>query len=280
MKIYNCFPGGKCKALTMSYDDGVLQDERLIRIFDKYGIKGTFNINAGLIGSPNRKFKIPKENIKEMYKDHEIATHSYTHPTIARIPLVDAAREILQDREVLEEITGGLVRGHAYPMGSYSEDIKVLFKQIGIAYGRVVEPKSGTESYALPDDPLEWHPTCHHNDPQLMEKGQWFLEYKSIQYLRLMYVWGHSHEFDKDNNWNRIEAFCRLMGGHDEIWYATNIEIIDYLEVLKRLKFSGNGRCVYNPSAQSAWLMVDDEKIVEIAGGAYVNLEEESNNAD
>ena len=41
MKVYTCFPGGKAKALTMSYDDGKLQDKRLIGIFNKYGIKAT-----------------------------------------------------------------------------------------------------------------------------------------------------------------------------------------------------------------------------------------------
>ena len=31
--------GGKMKAVTFSYDDGVLQDKRLIEILDKYGLK-------------------------------------------------------------------------------------------------------------------------------------------------------------------------------------------------------------------------------------------------
>ena len=39
---------GKSKVLTLSYDDGVVQDIRLIEIMDKYGIKGTFNISSGL----------------------------------------------------------------------------------------------------------------------------------------------------------------------------------------------------------------------------------------
>ena len=44
------FPGGKKKALTLSYDDGVTQDERLIDIMNQYKVKGTFNINAGMMG--------------------------------------------------------------------------------------------------------------------------------------------------------------------------------------------------------------------------------------
>ena len=38
------------KALTFSYDDGVTQDKRLIKILNKYGLKCTFNINSGLFG--------------------------------------------------------------------------------------------------------------------------------------------------------------------------------------------------------------------------------------
>ena len=87
MKIYTCFPEGKAKALTMSYDDGRLQDERLVEIFNKYGIRGTFNLNYGLMdGDENR---IQKEHVWELYQNHEVATHCLTHPTIARCPLVD-----------------------------------------------------------------------------------------------------------------------------------------------------------------------------------------------
>ena len=271
MKTYNCFPGGKFKALTMSYDDGVIDDERLVSIFNKYGIKGTFNINAGL-SSPQ---KLPMERLKELYAGHEIATHCYTHPTLTRCPMITVATEILKDRAELEELTGTIIRGHAYPNGSYNEEIKDLFRKLGIAYGRVTSPlPNGTSSYSLPDDPLEWHPTCHHNAPDLFQKAQYLLDTSKKQYLRLMYVWGHSYEFSNNDNWDVIEDFCKLMGGHDDIWYATNIEIIDYMEVLNRLKFSANGKCVYNPSFQSAWLEVNDKSIIEIPGGKYVDLTE------
>ena len=254
----------------MSYDDGTMEDERLVAIFNKYGIKSTFNINSGLLGRPKR---LPREKVRAVYEGHEIATHCYTHPTISRCPLVEVAGEILKDREALEALTGGLVRGHAYPNGSYSEEIKDLFKKMGIAYGRVIKAlPDGIAGYALPNDPLEWQPTCHHNDSRLMEKGRWLLDTDAKQYLMLMYVWGHSYEFTNDNNWEVIENFCRLMGGQKDIWYATNIEIIDYMEVMKGLKFSADGEKVFNPSVQSAWLAVNDDIIVEVPGGELVNL--------
>ena len=41
------YPNGLAKALTISYDDGVEQDIHLLELMEKYGIKGTFNLNSG-----------------------------------------------------------------------------------------------------------------------------------------------------------------------------------------------------------------------------------------
>ena len=267
MKIYTCFPQGKAKALTMSYDDGKLQDERLVDIFNRCGIRGTFNLNYGIMQHDGAR--IPADRVKELYAGHEVATHTLTHPTIERCPLTEAAREILEDRKGLEGLVGGLVRGHAYPNGSYNGEIKQLFAQLGIAYGRVV---SAVPDFALPADPMEWHPTCHHNAPNLMELAEYFVNFPKRQYLKLMYVWGHSYEFDQANNWEVIERFCEYAGGRDDIWYATNIEIIDYMEAARRLLFTADGRAVFNPGAKSVWLQVNDGDYVEIAGGSFVEL--------
>ena len=269
MKVYICFPEGKAKALTMSYDDGKIQDERLIEIFNRYGIKGTFNLNYGLTDMEQDPPRVAKSRFAELYRGHEVATHTMTHPTIERCPLTEVAEEILEDRKGLEKLTGQIVRGHAYPNGSYSREIKQLFQQLGIAYGRVVP---SVPDYALPSDPMEWHPTCHHNDPELMKKAEFFANFQKKQYLKLMYVWGHSYEFDNNDNWEVIEEFCRYMGGREDIWYATNIEIIDYMDAAGRLRFSADNQKVCNPGAQSVWLQVDDGKYVEVKGGATVDL--------
>lgn len=269
MKIYVCFPGGKAKALTMSYDDGKPQDERLVALFNRHGIRGTFNLNYGMMGMDRPIPRLPQERIKELYQGHEVATHTMTHPTIARCPLTQLVGEILEDRIGLERLTGALVRGHAYPNGSYNEEIKQLFRQMGIAYARVVET---TGEFELPTDFMEWKATCHHDDPTLMEKAKFFAEFNKPQYLKLFYVWGHSYEFDKNDNWNVIEEFCEYMGGREDIWYATNIEIADYMTAAKNLQFAADGGAVYNPSAMSVWLLVEDRKAVEIPGGAYVAL--------
>lgn len=268
MKVYSCFPNGKAKALTMSYDDGKLADERLVAIFNRYGIKGTFNLNYGLMENPER---IDRSKVKELYAGHEIATHTMTHPTIARCPITEAAKEILADREGLERITGYPVRGHAYPNGSYNAEIKQLFKSLGIAYGRAACFENG--DFELPKDPMEWKGTCHHKH-RLMEYAREFADFKKSQYLKCMYVWGHSYEFDNDDNWELIEEFCSFIGGRDDIWYAANIEIIDYMKVCRELQFSVAGDFVYNPSAADAWIVLN-EKVMRIGGGSLVRLTEE-----
>lgn len=262
-KVYLCFPGGKHKALTMSYDDGKEDDRKLVEIFNRHGIRGTFHINSGI----KDDVRIPLEEYPELYKGHEIACHTLTHPTIARCPMEEVVHEVLEDRKKLEELTGQPVRGLSYPNGSYSEEIKKLLPSLGIKYSRIVGDSHG---FDLPTDYYEWKATCHHNH-DLLENGRKFVELQKTQYLYLMYVWGHSYEFSRDNNWELIEEFCALAGGHEDIWYATNIEIVDYMEMMKGLQFSADNSFVYNPYAASVFLSVNGE-IVEVKGGTLVRF--------
>lgn len=272
--IYRCFPGGKFKVLTMSYDDGREPDKRLISLFNKYKIKGSFHLNSGLLKdappTPNDVYglRITTEEIPEVFKGHEVSCHTSTHPTIARSPIGHVAKEIIEDREKLEEIVGYTVRGLSYPNGSFSDEIKALLPGIGIEYARVVDT---TGTFEMPRDFLEWKGTCRHADPNLLTYADDFLALKKKQYLYMFYVWGHSYEFPRDNNWELIEKFCEKVGNRDDIWYATNIEIVDYLKACHNLQFSMNGNFVYNPSFQSVWLSVD-EIIYEIPGGKQVSF--------
>ena len=260
-KIYACFPGGKHKVLTMSYDDGKHEDRRLVALFNQYGIKGTFNVKSGLEGDPVR---IPQAEYKELYKGHEVACHTVSHPTIERCPLPLVAQEIIEDRKKLEEIMGYPVRGLAYPNGSHSPPIRAMLPSLGIRYGRIV---GNSDGFSMPEDFMSWKATCHH-DHELLKLGEEFVNLQKKQYLYMMYGWGHSYEFTKNNNWEVMEDFCKLVGGRDDIWYATNIEIVDYMDVVKAAQFAADGSFVYNPCVQSLWLCVDDEKFIEEKGGA------------
>lgn len=268
MKIhYICFPGGKHKALTLSYDDGRLEDRRLVQIMNENGIRGTFHLNSGIV----RPDRIPASEWKELYRGHEIACHTSLHPTISRCPLEQVALQVLEDRRRLERTAGYPVRGLSYPNGSYSGKIRQLLPGLGIEYARTVEETGG---FDMPEDFLAWKATCHHKHG-LMERAREFVDLYKTQYLYLMYVWGHSYEFGADGNWELMERFCRLTGGRDDIWYATNIEIVDYMKAAWNLKFTVDGDLVYNPSASPVWISVEEDgekKIVQIGAGQSVAL--------
>ena len=253
-KIFMRFPGGKVKALTLSYDDGVEQDIRLIDIMKEHGLKGTFNINSGLYAPEGTVYpegrihrRMTREAALELYKDSgmEVAVHGLTHPFLEQLPINLCTQEVLQDRINLENDFGGLVRGMAYPYGTTSDDVVASLKQCGIVYSRTTV---STEKFSIPTDWLRLPATCHHNNPRLMELAENFVTNEKNQGPLLFYLWGHSYEFEKNDNWNVIEEFAEYMGGREDIWYATNIEIYDYIAAYNQLLFSMDGKTVYNPS--------------------------------
>lgn len=264
MQIYQCFPGGKTKALTMSYDDGRTADRRLVDVFNRYDIKGTFHINSGLLDQPDM---LHKSEIKDLFQGHEVSAHSVTHPMIARCPKEQIVAELLEDRQRLEEIVEYPIRGISYPYGSHNQHVRQILPHLGFEYARVVEE---TQGLGIPEDFLQWRATCHHQH-NLMKHGKQLVELKNQLNLCLLYVWGHSFEFDHNQNWDLIEDFCALVGKRDDIWYATNIEIVDYFNEWNRLQFSASMKFVYNPSATSLWITVGG-KVLEIKGGQQIDL--------
>ncbi len=269
--IYISFPEGKHKVLTLSYDDGKIPDRRLVELFNEHGLKGTFNVNSGL---EQNEFKnqyderIPLSDYKKLYEGHEVACHSVLHPTIARCPKEQMVRQIIEDRRALEETMGYNVRGFAYPNGSCSEDVRDALRACGIRHARTVV---STHDYSMPTDFLRWNPTCHHGDTAFEDIYREFIDVHKTQYLYLLYVWGHSYEFERDDNWNIIEKFSKKIENKSDIWYATNIEIVDYMDRAERIQVSVNGDFAYNPSAESVWIEVD-KKIIELKGGITTEL--------
>ena len=162
----------------------------------------------------------------------------------------------------MERVAGVPVRGMSYPNGSYNQEIVDMLPGLGIEYCRVV---GDTHDFAMPENFLVWKATCHHNH-NLLEDGRRFVDLHKTQYLYMMYVWGHSYEFPRDNNWGMMEEFCEMAGNQPDTWYATNIQIVDYMKAAKSLKFTVDGDFVYNPSAISVWINADGE-IMEIKGG-------------
>lgn len=249
------FPGGKAKALTLSYDDAVQQDVRLMSILNKHGLKCTFNINTGLFAEEGHEYpkgqihrRMSEKEAVSLYKDsgHEVAIHGLTHPFLEQLPSNLVIKEIMEDRKNIERLFGVITRGMAYPFGTFNDEVVSILKSCGVAYARTVH---STESFQIPTDWLRLPATCHHNNHKLPELTDKFVNEKPFGSPWLFYLWGHSYEFEAEKNWEVIENFAQKVGNRDDIWYATNIEIYDYIQAYNQLIFSVDESMVYNPSA-------------------------------
>lgn len=277
MMNYMLFPEGKQKALTLSYDDGVQQDIRFIEILDKYGLKCTFNINSYYLeeeapGQVNRR--MARREATEVYSEaiangHEVATHGYSHPFLDKLPSEMISYEIVEDRKCLEKMFGKVIKGHAYPYGTTSAKVVEVLKNCGILYARTT---ASTKRFDIPTDWLRMPPTCHHNAPELMQLADSFLNVpERYPNPKLFYLWGHTYEFDNNNNWEVIEKFAEYVGNRNDVWYANNMQIYEYVEAYRALQFSSNGNTVYNPSCQTVWFISGPDR-VKVAPGETVKI--------
>ena len=271
------FPKGRKKALTLSYDDGVEQDIKLISIMKEYGLKGTFNLNSGEYAPEGKVYepgtihrRMSKDMVTKVYKESgfEVAEHTLNHPFISDLPENICNYQICEDRKNLEEQFGCLVRGMAYPYGVFNDMVVECLKNNGIAYARTVWSSCNFE---IPRDWLRLRPTCHHNDPKLDELTDRFLNEEPGRNPWLFYLWGHAYEFEEKDNWDRITDFAQKTGNRDEIWYCTNIEVYDYVKAYESLQFSFDAGIVKNSSALTVWFALDGKEF-SIAPGEMMVL--------
>lgn len=226
---------GKMKAITFSYDDGVTQDKKLIDIFNRYGLKATFNINSELIGLENtlvregktvNHTKFKKSEINETYKGHEVAVHTLTHPNLTQLDESEIIRQVEEDRKNLESLVGYDVVGMAYPCGGVNnnDDVaEVIKNDTLIKYSRTI---TSTYNFDLQENLLRFNPTVYHMEwDKMFELAEAFINLK-VDKPKIFYIWGHSYEFDIDNTWDRFVEFCGLVGNKDDIFYGTNREIL------------------------------------------------------
>ena len=276
------YPEGRAKAVTLSYDDGIPEDKRFSDIISEYGIKCTFNLNAKIL----RGDALTDEEIKEYMigRGHEIAVHGALHRAEGSQRPIEGIKDILDCRLDLEKRFGIIVRGMAYPdtginyfaNGATYEKIKSYLVDLDIAYSRTLG--GDNNSFMLPGDWHAWMPTAHHNNPELNRYVDEFLAldlspkaYLARRAPALFYLWGHSYEFERNNNWEILYEFCEKIANKDDVWYATNMEIYEYVKAYNSLIFSADGSMVYNPTLVKIWFDIDG-KPYSICPGETINI--------
>ena len=281
-KIEMLFPGGKTKALVLSYDDGTIHDRRLVQLMNKYQLIGTFHLNSNKLNTVTPFNYLNKTEIKSLYKGHEVSVHTANHPNLPDISKNEVVNEIVEDRIELERLMGYSVRGMSYPFGNTNDLVVETISELGIEYARTV---SDTYQFNIPSDFLRWHPTIHQfakaywetNQPEKDSKEldafyKVISEFLATHELAVLDIWGHSWEMgNNDDKWNETEKFFALLSKHSTVYYTKQIDLVDYINAFKNLKFSLDKKIVTNLSSFEIYFKMG-AKIKSVLPGKTIYL--------
>ena len=249
----------------------------------EYGIKCTFNLNSqksnemfgNMLTAPEAKKYIVE-------RGHEIALHGAFHKGLGLVRPVEGIKDILDLRLEFEKDFGVIVRGMAYPdstkmlHGNNWETIKTYLKELGVVYSRLTGYKP---DFDMPEDWYLWTPTASENHPEIYELAENFVNldinslYIAGQYPKLFLMSGHASGIEKNNKWDHFEKICKILANHEDIWYATCMEIYEYTKAYEALVWSADSTMVYNTSVFEIWFEADG-KLYKINPGETIEIGE------
>lgn len=252
--IKKLYPGGKQKAFNISYDDGVLQDVRFVELMNKYGLKGTFNLNSGLMETefawthPNGMTvkRLPAGVAAELYQNHEVASHTLTHPYLSALTEGEVMVEMKKDKENLERLTGKPVLGFAGPFHHWGPMIVECAKRCGFEYARNAGERY---CYAPPEEYYYWSAGSYH----IMSGFRDFVEgfFHTEEELALCQIVGHTYDLDAENMWDYMENVLKRVSEDNSILSMTNLELVRYLKAMRSAVITDKG--IRNPSDLPLW---------------------------
>ncbi|MEI8063104.1 MAG: polysaccharide deacetylase family protein [Verrucomicrobiota bacterium] len=228
--------------VTQSWDDGVTDDVRLIELLHKYKAKATFNLIPGSYTAERKTshwhyqdtkevFMLARPELPALYRDFEVASHSLTHPNLAKLPSDKLAHELLESRKQLEDLFQRPIRGFAYPYGSYNIVVKEAIRRQGYVYARTAIPGPeyatatnptpvNVPSVYPPADPMEFGTTTHQLNPRFWQE---FANTKA--HGGVFHFWGHSYEFLTEKMWQAFEAKLARLSADPAVVWMTNLDL-------------------------------------------------------
>lgn len=217
------------KIVSLSFDDGTIYDEKFIKLLEKYDIKASLNLNSGLNdfvwhldGKPIKRLNL--EESSSLYKNQEVASHSFSHPYFSSLNDEQAIEEIRKDIFSLSRIFNRKINGFAFPFSDEVDSkIELIKNTFDLKYIRYSKIKN---SY-IPQDRYHVHINALYNDEKIYDKLKDFAS-NSLD-NSLFVIAGHSYEFEVNNDWNRIENLLRYLSKEKDI---TVLPLEDSVDIL------------------------------------------------
>ncbi len=234
------------KYFAWSFDDGLEQDKKIIEILKEYGLGATFHLNSGLFGDKTYEgrignlgmtekpaagfdpearhllpyvphFRIPGDELTQVYEGFEIASHTCHHVNLVKCSETERRREIAEDVKALSEKLGQTVTGFAYPYGVGARQSREALKAAGVKYARLATSKPG---FRFPEDPLAMPLSCWHISPKTFERLDAFFNMDAGDEDSFFLLFAHGYEFDfgtKESNWDKFRRICETVAQHDDV---------------------------------------------------------------
>lgn len=232
-------PHGR-KFFTLSFDDGITQDRRIIELCKKHGFGGcTFNINTGLcgeswawvgesLGRPDvSHIRFTESELRQgVYDGFDVQVHTLTHPSLKAFDSSpqELAREINGDARNILEFTGHRPSGLAWPGGDgeyTGRTVELVLQMTDMRFARATAP---TYRFDLPECFMDWHPTCSIIDPELPRLAEEFIDLRRDG-DSLFFVWGHGYELDIYDAYDRLEQLIIRMTSAPDIECVSSGEL-------------------------------------------------------
>jgi len=234
------------KYFAWSFDDGLEQDKRIVEVLRRCGMGATFHLNSGLFGDrtyegrignlgmtevpaatfdPARRhllpyvehFRIPADEVCQVYEGFEVASHTVGHVNLARCDEQERTRQIADDVKALSERFGQDVVGFAFPYGVGAKKSRAALEAAGVRYARLATSRP---TYRFPADPLAMPLTCWHISKGALGRIDEFIGMDPGDDDAFFLMFAHGYEFDfgtAESNWDKFERICDRVSAHDDI---------------------------------------------------------------
>ena len=217
----------KKKILVFTFDDGTVHDIKFINILNKYGLKGTFNLNTGLANYVWYKdgiaiYRLDLNEYKYIYDGHEVASHTLTHPHMTEIDDESVIRESKEDIKNLEKIFNRKINSFAFPFHDFSKrEIELIKNNNDLTNIRVSEVN---ETFSFPKDIYSIPITTF----KFYRAKELYEEFIKLDEGLFVFA-GHSYDYYVDGTFDEFEKLVKQISENKDIEVMTMSEMVKYL---------------------------------------------------
>ncbi len=214
--------------IAFSWDDGSVEDLKLMDLSMSYGIPGIFFIP----GSNKERAMLNELSIKDVASNNfEIGSHTMSHTYLTEIPVADAEREMLHGKDYLEQLLGKEIPHFCFPGGKYNDEL------VRIAGKYFATARTADTCAIIKNASFLVKPAFHFFDRgkksllyNCIKNKSPILNFLTSRLLRNEYfsiisglvddlnnsvklyriiIWGHSWEIEENGLWSKLEELFR-----------------------------------------------------------------------